>query len=183
MPLTSKGSNTVSNSLTNSFTGSNFTFSKAIIQDTSGGTVNTAAKLQTTVSITDKATAPPAWAVCLKKEYLWLFIYQLAICHLLLWYHCSLQIKSWELLIFPWFVDHCGITDKLTISCYHSVRLLSGRGSSQLSDVHWLDRKVNFFWKSKLISGPWGDLPGQIHLPLFIMIKLLSSFPCVFFCI
>lgn len=70
MQLTSKGSNTVNNSLTNSFTGSNFTFSKAIIQDTSGGTVNTAAKLQTTVSITDKAAEPPAWAVCLKKEYL-----------------------------------------------------------------------------------------------------------------
>lgn len=68
MKLTSKGSSTVNTSLINSFTGSSFTFSKAIIQDTSGGTVNTAAKLQTTVSITDKATAPPAWAVCRKKR-------------------------------------------------------------------------------------------------------------------
>ena len=93
MPLTSKGSNTVNNSLTNSFTGSNLTFLKAIIQDTSGGTVNTAAKLQTTVSITDKATAPPAWAVCLKKEYLWLFIYQLTMCNFLLQHHSCLQIK------------------------------------------------------------------------------------------
>ena len=64
MTLTSKGSSTVNTSLINNFTGSNFTFSNAIIQDTSGGTVNTAAKLQTTVSNTDKATAPPAWAVC-----------------------------------------------------------------------------------------------------------------------
>lgn len=64
MTLTSKGSSTVNISLMNSFTGSNLTFSNAIIQDTRGGTVNTAAKLQNTVSITDKATAPPAWAVC-----------------------------------------------------------------------------------------------------------------------
>jgi len=64
MTLTSKGSSTVNTSLINNFTGSNLTFSNAIIQETSGGTVNTAAKLQTTVSNTDKATAPPAWAVC-----------------------------------------------------------------------------------------------------------------------
>ena len=64
MTLTNKGSSTVNTSLISSLTGSNFTFSNAMIQDTRGGTVNTAAKLQTTVSITDKATAPPAWAVC-----------------------------------------------------------------------------------------------------------------------
>lgn len=61
---TKSGSSTVSTSLTNSAIASNLTSSNAIIQATSGGTVKTAAKLQNTVSITDNATAPPAWAVC-----------------------------------------------------------------------------------------------------------------------
>ena len=66
--LTNNGRSTVSNSLIKNVTRSNLTFSKFIIQATRGGTVNTAAKLQNTVSSTDSATAPPACAVCWWKN-------------------------------------------------------------------------------------------------------------------
>ena len=65
---TNNGRRTVNTNLIKSLTGSSRTFSKFIIQATRGGTVNTAAKLQNTVSSTDNATAPPAWAVCCFKE-------------------------------------------------------------------------------------------------------------------
>lgn len=66
--LTNNGRSTVSNSLIKNVTRSSLTFSKFIIQATRGGTVNTAAKLQNTVSSTDSATAPPACAVCWRKN-------------------------------------------------------------------------------------------------------------------
>lgn len=66
--LTNNGRSTVSNSLIKNVTRSSLTFSKFIIQATRGGTVNTAAKLQNTVSSTDSATAPPACAVCWWKN-------------------------------------------------------------------------------------------------------------------
>lgn len=65
---TNKGSSTVKTSFINRLIGSSFTFLKSTIQATRGGTVNTAAKLQITVSITDKATAPSAWPVCWQKD-------------------------------------------------------------------------------------------------------------------